>query len=92
MRIIVSYDVVSDRRRRRLAKRLAGHLERVQQSVFEGEIDRRRLERVRRLVSREIDHAEDSVRIYHLCARCRPATEVMGTGPWISESQEDVLI
>jgi len=92
VRVVVSYDVSSDRRRRRLAKRLEDLLQRVQQSVFEGDVDSRRLERVRALARRHIDQKTDSVRIYRVCARCRRALEVVGNGPWVEECGEDVVV
>jgi CRISPR-associated protein Cas2 len=89
--LVISYDVVSDRKRARLAKFLRNLAERVQKSVFEGEVDEGRVETMKRGIEKIIDREEDSVRIYTLCARCRPATEIIGTGVFIEEESDDVL-
>ncbi len=81
MHIVVSYDVTSDRRRRRIQRALAEWLEHVQKSVFEGELaGPREYEAMVETLEALIDPKLDSVRIYRICARCRPAIELIGTG------------
>ena len=92
MRILVCYDVVKDNKRRRLADRLERLLQRVQTSVFEGRPKEKALEQIRDLARSEIDLETDSVRIYFLCARCREATEIIGTGPVIATDPEDIVL
>lgn len=92
MYALVSYDVVCDRRRARLLRRLKDFLSHVQKSVFEGEIGDARLLEMRRMILEEIDPTEDSVRIYHLCQRCIPATEVMGLGRYVERGDRDEVI
>jgi CRISPR-associated protein Cas2 len=90
--VLVSYDVVDNAKRLALARFLKGHLERVQKSVFEGVIPDRQLEAVRRGIEKRINREEDTVRIYTLCERCVAAVEIIGTGVFIEEQDEDVLI
>jgi CRISPR-associated protein Cas2 len=90
--VVVCYDVVSDRRRARLLKRLKGFLPHVQKSVFEGEVPEARLVQMREMIQRVIDPTEDTVRIYHLCGRCIPATEVLGTGVYVETGDRDEVI
>jgi CRISPR-associated protein Cas2 len=90
--VVVCYDVVCDRRRARLLKRLKGYLEHVQKSVFEGELSDARLVALRAMVLRQIDPGEDTVRIYHLCGRCIPGTEVLGLGVYVERGDEDVVV
>jgi CRISPR-associated protein Cas2 len=90
--VLISYDVVDNRKRLRLAKFLKGHLERVQKSVFEGVIADRALEAVKRGIQKEINQEEDTVRIYTLCERCVSSVEIIGTGVHIEEMNEDVLV
>jgi CRISPR-associated protein Cas2 len=92
MYIVVCYDVVEDRRRGRLMKRLRGWLTHVQKSVFEGEIDDPELIKLRSTVLEEINPAVDTVRIFHLCARCIPGTEVLGTGSYVDISDTDEIV
>jgi len=90
--VLVSYDVVNNQKRLKLAKFLKGYLERVQKSVFEGVIADRRLEGLRRGIEKRIDRSEDTVRIYTLCERCVSSVEIIGTGVYIERQDEDVLV
>jgi CRISPR-associated protein Cas2 len=90
--LVVCYDVVGDRRRARLLRRMKGFLPHVQKSVFEGEIDDARVVKMRRMILEEIDPREDTVRIYHLCNRCIPATEVLGVGVYVERGDADEVI
>jgi CRISPR-associated protein Cas2 len=90
--MVVSYDVCDDRRRARLARVLRGYVDRVQKSVFEGEIPDRRLESLREEIQHSIDQGEDSVRLYTLCERCQGATEIIGTGVYVEGDEGDVVV
>jgi CRISPR-associated protein Cas2 len=90
--VVVCYDIVGDSRRARLLKLLKGYLPHVQKSVFEGELNDARLVLLREQMLAVIDPREDTVRIYHLCGRCIPATEVLGTGVYVERGDEDVVI
>lgn len=74
MLYLISYDIPAspsgDRRRARLAKYLESIGLRVQNSVFELEIDPGRLEAIAAEILDRIEPAEDSVRIYTICAAC----------------------
>lgn len=91
MYLVVCYDIVEDRRRNRLLRSMKGFLAHVQKSVFEGELEESRLESLRQRILAQIDPSEDTVRIYHLCGRCIPATEVLGTGVYVEEETDEVL-
>ena len=92
MYTIVCYDIVCDRRRARLLKRLKGFLPHVQKSVFEGEISDARVLELRRRIAETIDPGEDTVRIYQQCGRCIPATEILGTGVYVERGDADEVI
>lgn len=92
MRILVTYDIVTNRRRRRLAKRLDGVIDRVQKSVFEGEVDGGTIERIRKVCADTIDKRTDDVRIYRLCARCLDTIEIIGKSPAVPREKEDVVL
>ena len=91
MYLLVAYDVVSDRRRARLAKRLVDFLPRVQKSVFEGEVPDHRFRELERVIQDGIDPETDSVRIYHLCRRCWGSVLEMGRGSLPVDSEDDVI-
>ena len=67
------------------------YLSHVQKSVFEGELEDNRLESLRQMILEQIDPGQDTVRIYHLCARCIPITEVLGTGSYVEPDGDEVL-
>lgn len=91
MLVTICYDVVDDNRRSRLARYLDGVADRVQQSVFEGRLDDRTLERVVRRAGRLIDPTCDSVRIYRLCETCTRQTIVVGRGG-VTPRQEVIVL
>lgn len=90
--ILVAYDVSDDRMRQRLHRRLLAVLPRVQKSVFEGPVAPRELDEVRRAIREEVDLSGDTVRVIHLCARCREATELYGTSRVVPVKEEDIVI
>ncbi|MBF0469364.1 MAG: CRISPR-associated endonuclease Cas2 [Desulfamplus sp.] len=81
MFVLVCFDIVDDRTRYRVVKTLKGYGVRVQKSVFEcpGMTEHKFLKMVS-ILEDIIDHAEDTVRYYQLCAACVKAVEFSGTG------------
>ncbi|MBI5514314.1 MAG: CRISPR-associated endonuclease Cas2 [Deltaproteobacteria bacterium] len=88
---VVSYDVVDDKRRRRMAKVLKGFGDRVQKSVFDCRLEERRLLDLQGILKNEMNEGEDSVRYYRLCARCVGLVEVVGRGT-VMEDEELIII
>ena len=78
--VIVAYDITDDARRLRVARKLRDALDRVQRSVYEGEID---IPQVERLVTRVVpllEEEQDTLRVYVLCAACQRRIRVYGHG------------
>ena len=69
MLILVCYDTPDNKRRRRLAKLLEGHGERVQESIFELYLSTGRLRKLQRRIATLIDADEDRIRYYRFCAK-----------------------
>ena len=61
---IVSYDIPSDKRRKKVAKILEGYGRRAQYSVFECEITGEQCDKLERALKRTIDADEDDIRFY----------------------------
>ncbi len=91
MRIVVCYDVVKDRRRGKLHRRLKEVLFPVQKSVFEGDVDRKGLAAVEEIVNRTIQHDTDTVRIYVLCGSCAGSERLLGTSTTIPSPSTPVI-
>ncbi len=79
MFVVISYDIVDNRRRLKAARLLLDFGgQRVQRSVFECHITARNLERLQARLTRLIDPEVDSIRIYRLCAACQAQIVFMG--------------
>jgi len=74
MLFIFTYDIVDDKRRTKLAKKLGNFGIRVQYSVFECELNAEKLQQVIKMSLEFIDLQQDSLRIYALCQRCAGET------------------
>ncbi|MCS6964474.1 MAG: CRISPR-associated endonuclease Cas2 [Thermoflexus sp.] len=82
--LVIAYDVPDNLRRLRLARILLGALDRVQKSVFEGEVEEGRIARIEERIRRVV-RPEDSVRIYILCAACQRRIRGIGQGASVRE-------
>jgi len=79
MLMVFVYDVSSSRRRRKLAKTLEDHATRVQYSVFEARMDRRRADALARRAAAHLDRG-DSLRVYAVAAAGLERSQVFGDG------------
>lgn len=75
---VVSYDIVADDRRNRVHAALKDYGTPVQYSVFECDVDARRLAALQARLARLIDPKEDNVRYYRLCKDCLAQTVIVG--------------
>lgn len=78
MFVVVSYDIVDDKRRRKVMKTLEGYGRRAQYSVFECELEARQIARLRRRLTQLIKGREDDIRFYLLCEQCVPRIVLLG--------------
>lgn len=77
---IISYDVVEDKRRTKVAKLLEGYGKRVQYSVFECDLSQQELLAVGRELRGLIDLNTDSVRCYRLDEAAVQRIAIYGIG------------
>lgn len=89
MFIVVSYDVVDDKKRTQMAKALKNYGERVQKSVFECRVDDQQFIRMKQSLEKIMDMNEDSVRFYFLCKGCIERIEISG---WGTVVEDQILI
>ena len=71
MRVVVAYDIGDDSRRARVAAALSMWGDRIQQSVFECQLDPKELEEVLDRARRLIDPTRDVFQVFRQCASCR---------------------
>lgn len=91
MFVVVSYDVVDDRKRTKIAKAMKSYGERVQKSVFECRIDDQQFIRMKKAVESIMDMNEDSVRFYFLCKGCVDRIEISGWGT-VTEDESLIIV
>lgn len=90
MFVVVSYDIVDDKKRLRVAKLMKNYGVRVQKSVFECRLDDRRYLKMKEQIEKVIDWEEDGVRYYALCAGCLKNIDISGVGVVLED--EDVVV
>lgn len=92
MRWVLVYDVVEDKRRTRLHRRLRGYMEPVQKSVFEGDLDESMRRRVEDLILEELDLTVDDVRMYGLCRGCRTRIVHLGVAAPVADPSVPIVL
>lgn len=88
---VISYDIVDDRRRARVATLLKGYGAHVQGSVFECDLTPRQLTEVGRALRDLIDQGTDDVRCYLLDVAAVKRIQVLGIAR-VSQSPPYFLI
>ena len=91
MFVVVSYDVTNDRRRNRISKTLLDYGTRVQYSVFECNLTASQLSELEQRLLKVYDEAEDTIRIYRLCAGCLKTVRAYGRGK-VTEDEEVYIV
>ena len=77
---LISYDITSNKLRRKIAKELENYGIRVQYSVFECSLDKTRYREIYSKLIRLMDGVEKGIiRIYEICQNCEKRTRVIGT-------------
>lgn len=76
--VVVSYDIVDDKRRSRIMKTLEGYGPRVQYSVFECELRPADLDRLLNRLRTLIQVESDDIRCYPLCETCLSKAITLG--------------
>ena len=79
MFIVISYDVVNDKRRSRIFRALKNFGQWMQYSVFECDLDKVNFVRLKDRLDHLINAKEgDSIRFYFLCEGCKRQVERIG--------------
>jgi CRISPR-associated protein Cas2 len=78
MNVVITYDIVEDKRRTKIHKVLKSYGQWMQFSVFECELSETQYARLRSRLGKLIKPEQDSIRFYFLCACCRDKVERIG--------------
>jgi len=87
MRVVISYDIVEDGRRNKIADLLKDYGTRVQYSVFECDINNETLRALINQLDGLIDHRDDSVRVYVICKGCLARGVALGRSGELGEKR-----
>jgi CRISPR-associated protein Cas2 len=79
MHFVIAYDVEKDRRRNKVMSALKDYGLRVQYSVFECELDLRKMAELKSRLEALIDRRKDRVHIYPMCEACFFRSESLGS-------------
>ncbi len=90
MFIVVTYDIIDDKRRNRVAKTMEDYGTRVQYSVFECNLEKDLLDELINELANHIDQEDDSIRFYILCKGCITSVKMLGKGELTED--KDVFI
>jgi CRISPR-associated protein Cas2 len=83
--LVISYDIIDDRRRLRVAATLEDFGERVQKSVFECHLEDAQIADLKARIETELDTEQDRVRYYQLCPKDCAAVVLDGVAPEIRD-------
>ena len=91
---IISYDITSNKLRRKIAKELENYGIRVQYSVFECNLDKTRYKEIYSKLLRLMDGVEEgSIRCYEICQNCQKRVNVIGIEkPSQKHRREEVIV
>jgi CRISPR-associated protein Cas2 len=78
MNVVITYDIVEDKRRTKIHKVLKSYGQWMQFSVFECELTESQYAKLRSRLSKLIKPEQDSIRFYFLCACCKDKVERIG--------------
>ena len=88
---VVCYDIVSDRLRVQVAKKMLDYGTRIQDSVYECLLDGAGLRRLLDQMERFPLDGDDKVRLYRICANCVEQVRIYGSGT-LTEDPEFYLV
>jgi CRISPR-associated protein Cas2 len=78
---LVTYDIPSDKRRKKVSDLLEGYGQRVQYSVFECRLESAKYEELKTRLKKRVNLEEDSVRFYPLSGHTLNQVETWGGVP-----------
>ena len=88
MNMIVAYDISNPKRLRRVAKIMQDYGKRVQKSIFEVSLTPPVFKKMKFQIDTTINHTEDGVKYFPLCAKCSETIEIIGKGVFIDPDEE----
>jgi CRISPR-associated protein Cas2 len=78
---VITYDIPCNKRRKKIADLLEGYGQRVQLSVFECLLNKRKYKELKQRLHKRVKLEEDSVRFYPLSGHTLSQVEILGGVP-----------
>ena len=72
MKYLITYDIENNKRRKKVSDELEAYGYRVNFSVFECELNKKKKKKLVEKLEELIDKKIDSLRFYHICENCVP--------------------
>lgn len=88
---VICFDVMDDKRLRKVATQMENFGKRVQYSIFECHLDANELHELQQRIDSIIDSQEDHLRYYRLCGKDLPKIQIDGRGTVSTESDYYLL-
>jgi CRISPR-associated protein Cas2 len=92
MNMIVAYDIADPKRLGKIARIMKDYGHRVQQSIFEADIDERTFAEMRRRVEFVLVRAVDGVKYFPLCGRCADTLVALGVCAVVPLDEDYLLL
>ena len=92
MFLVVSYDIVDDKRRTKIAEILKDYGRRVQYSVFECSLSEKVIRKMVKELLKYVKLEEDSLRLYRLCKECKDNIERYGISSSCIDDESPIVI
>jgi len=87
---VFAYDIVDDRARRYVAKTMEAHATRVQKSVFEGRMSKKKMKAIVAAIEKHMSRG-DSLRVYPISEKMKKRACLIGGAP-LPESENFWLL
>lgn len=92
MNVIISYDIVSNKTRRKVMRFLLNYGKRIQKSVYFCAITLNDLKVIKSEIKKMIKTGEDRVRYWEVCNKCYETLEIHGITIDLSFNDEFIII
>ncbi len=76
--MVITYDIIDDKRREKVASEMQNYGMRVQKSIFECYLDYDQIDTLKASLETMIDITTDHIRFYYLCKKDQSKTAVEG--------------
>lgn len=85
---LITYDIVDNKKRKKISDELEGYGLRVNYSVFECELNKSKVKKLKSELEELMDKKTDSIRFYNICKNCMGKSFELNLKKGMFEEQE----